>query len=192
MINKEALEEIREIVFNAIESHIGENIRNVVAYHGTETIKINFVGGGFHEPLYAMVTYGTVKIGNFIIMEKPILQEAKDQFKADFDKSWGGIGERLIEEAIKNIGLAQNLLTALTNKKTVFIEGMAGVNISIEFTEPDTEVSTGDVYHNITVTDNGMLVFVLFDKIDPLTLPTVATAVAAKVNKTIKARMLKS
>lgn len=192
MINKEALAEIREIVFNAINDHIGENIRNVVAYHGTENIRINFVGGGFHEPLYAMVTYGNVKVGNFLIIEKPILQETKDQFKADFDKTWGSFGERLIEEAIKNVNLGQGILTALSNQKDVELEGMAGVTVSIEFTKPDPESNSSDIYHDITISDNGQVVFILFDKYDPLALSGVATGVAAKLSKFIKERMLKS
>lgn len=191
MINKEALNEIREVVFNLINNNIAENIRTTVGYHGNEVIKINFVGG-LDEVVQALVYYGETKIGNFRIISAETTEAVKAQFKIDFDNTWSLVGDHLITAAIQNTGISSQILNGLINRKDVTIEGMGGVSLEIQFTTPKSADTPDDIYYDITIRDNGEVAFGLYDKLEPLALTGVSGGVGVKMSKMIKARMLNS
>ncbi|KAB3419290.1 hypothetical protein F9Z84_07240 [Escherichia coli] len=210
MFNKEALNEIRESVYNLIEPFVGVNVRTKTGFHNQSVIRVDFIGAPltamnkqvsvgelsqkFKDSVLAIVSYNDESIGRIHINSADTIGEMKSLFKEDFDKQWPLLQDTMLENYIKQLGLANNVCSALSNGKDAVVEGMCGVKCDIKFTEPfgDNFVGTvgNETYVDITIKYNDSVVFVLYDKYDALKAPSISGAIGAKMNAYIKRAFL--
>lgn len=196
MFNKEALNEIRETIYNLIKPNIGANIRTVTGFHNQSVIRVDFVStfSDSTETVVAVINYNGQPIGRLNIDQSDTIDEMKSKFLKDFDKQWPGFEDTMLDNYIKQLGLANNICSALANGKDTVIEGMGGVKATLQFTKPFQdqfgEAGTDETYFDITIVYNETVMFSLYDKYDPLKAMPLAGGVGAKMNALVKRAFL--
>lgn len=203
MFNKEALNEIRETIYNLIEPNVGNNIRTVTAFHNQAVITVNFVGLfptanlPEHDPslkgaVLAYIIYMDAPIGKLTIRQAETIDEMKTLFKADFDESWLQIQDTMLDNYIKQLGLANNVCSAFANGKGTVVEAMGGVEFHLEFLKVSIDGGEPEDYFDATVTSNDDIVFRMYDKFDALKTPSISGGIAHRMNVAVKRSFLKA